>query len=188
MKKSKGIITLVIFIMIIFVIIFSWKKYYGFTFEKVVVEEPSIFIQCKRTLREVLEAGCYDYLDNDLVNQKFISKEEQCGKHYICKPYYFDQVMEADQVEAKMKLDGYRPATIMALLSFGEKNPDLQRNFPIFALGSKTTVNGFVRSPYLGFFATSEYRTIGLGPILKFHPRVRFLGVKEVTQEVARRQ
>lgn len=35
-----------------------------------------------------------------------------------------------------MAKDGKRPATLRELLAFGEANPELQREFPIIALGS----------------------------------------------------
>ena len=185
MKKSS-LAPFAILLLIFLVIVLFWKNYYGFSFEKTVVQEPIVFIDCNRSLKEAVEAGAYDHIRDDFIDHKFTSQKEECGKEYVFKLYHFNQVMEADQVENEMRREDYRPATIISLLAFGELNPDLQREFPIFALGSKTLSEGFIRSPYLGFFAMTKDRTIGLGAVLRFHPRVRFLGVKEATLDVAK--
>ncbi|MEK7061874.1 MAG: hypothetical protein AAB957_01290, partial [Patescibacteria group bacterium] len=50
--------------------------------------------------------------------------------------YHFGKKTESDWVIAEMAKDGKRPATLRELLAFRENNPELQRKFPIIALGS----------------------------------------------------
>ncbi len=181
MKKSS-LVPLAILMAIILVIVLCWKNYYGFTFEKTVVQEPVVFIDCNRSIKESVKAGGYDYVASDLAELHFLPNEQDCGKK-LFKLYHFDEIVEEGQVICEMARDGYRPATLMGLLAFGEANPDLQMRFSIFGLGSWTFVGGFRRAPYLGKFAIMENeRTLGLGPIIRFHPRVRFLGVKDAVE------
>jgi hypothetical protein len=44
--------------------------------------------------------------------------------------------MTSEQVIVEIDKAGYRPAKIEELLALGEAQPDLQRQFPIVALGS----------------------------------------------------
>jgi hypothetical protein len=50
--------------------------------------------------------------------------------------FHFDKNITSEAAIAEMDKAGYRPAKIEELLALGEFHPDLQREFPIVALGS----------------------------------------------------
>lgn len=93
-------------------------------------------VDYSRGLNESIKAGCYDWTDGD-INEVYFppSKEEKGQKEQSFSLYHFGKDIDSDWVIAQMEKDGKRPATLRELLAFGETNPELQRQFPIIALG-----------------------------------------------------
>lgn len=105
-----------------------------------------------RSLADAVKAGRYDYANDDITDEHFPAEEWEKGKkEQSFKLYHFGKEMESDDVVVQMDNDGFRPATVRELLAFGEKNPELQRQFPIIAL-KQFWVNryGFRGVVYLG--------------------------------------
>ena len=66
------------------------------------------------------------------------------------KLFYFNRGFHAEDAILVMKKNGYRPATIAELFAFSCAYPDLQRRFPIIALGSvMKDKNGDFCSPFI---------------------------------------
>lgn len=88
------------------------------------------------SIPDLLKAGKYDDTNSNITDENFLSAES--GKKEVeFGMYHFGKVMDSSEdVIAEMKKDGYRPATMKELLSFGKKNKNLQKKFPIIALGS----------------------------------------------------
>jgi hypothetical protein len=77
-----------------------------------------------------------------------------------------------------MKKDGFRPATMKELLSYGEKNPEEQRKYPIIGLGSVAELRGSRR---VGCFLDEDpsLRSASLRSFdFDWHGRCRFLAVR----------
>jgi len=91
----------------------------------------------RTTLRDLITAGRYDVVNDDITEENFpAGKDEQGKKKVVFQLFHFDRVVESDYAIAEMDKDGYRPATLRELLVFGIAIPALHRQFPIIALDS----------------------------------------------------
>lgn len=111
----------------------------------------NIVVDYNRSLTQMIKAGNYDWINDNITSKNFPLKGK--GKHELTAVlFHFDRYIESDDAIAEMDKQGYRPATIEELLAFGEKYPELQKEFPIIALDSVWRVSrGDRRVPYLGW-------------------------------------
>ena len=100
------------------------------------------------TLEEMIAAGRY-YWKNDDITAKHFPVKGEGTKEVVTKLIHFNKYMESDDVLRELDQRGLRPATIEELLAFGAKYPELQRQFPIVALGSVWRRLGYRHVPYL---------------------------------------
>lgn len=122
-----------------------------------------------RTFGEMLAAGHYGWSNPDITEANFpLSTPVRAEKPASCGPYRTAARAENDQEvflvhlnkvvntsEALAHLDelGLAPAGIGELLAVGEQHPDLQKNFPIIALGSSwVNPHGDRCVPYLHYW------------------------------------
>ena len=97
----------------------------------------SFVVNYTRSLRDSVVAGRYEWVNDKVVEDQFPpSKGEQGRKKQCFKLFHFKKEIESQEVIREMTMNGYRPATLRELLAFGEVNPNIQRRFPIIALGS----------------------------------------------------
>jgi len=95
----------------------------------------NIIVDYNRSLADMIKAGNYDWVNSDINAKHFPIKGK--GKHELTATlFHFDRYIESDDAIAEMDKQGYRPATIEELPALGEKYPELQKEFPIVALGS----------------------------------------------------
>lgn len=101
-----------------------------------------------KTLEEMIAAGRYDWRNEDITAARF----PIIGTGMVtvdAKLFHFGKDMSSDAVERELKAAGYRAATIAELLAFGATFPEVQRQFPVVALGSVGSVSGDRRVPCL---------------------------------------
>lgn len=112
----------------------------------------TLVVDYGRSVKAGILAGKYDYANDNIAEENFPKAEHEQGKkEQVFTLYHFDKSTESDLVITQMEKDGKRPATLRELISFGEKYPELQRQFPIIALGSVWLDRlGSRRVPYLG--------------------------------------
>lgn len=92
------------------------------------------------TLKGLIEIGKYDWVNSDITEVNFpMPANLVLGAE--SKPFHFNRNISSENAIKEMAKEGYRPATIWDLLDFGAKNPELQRQFPIVALGSVAEVD-----------------------------------------------
>lgn len=117
----------------------------------------TLTINYSQLVSEALKAGNYDWVSSDITDINFHTPSlcSCCGnapdtetvKFYLI---HFNKVMTTEQVKSELDKQGLRPANIQELLAFGIQNPDVQRKFPIIALGSECVVRrGLRRVPSL---------------------------------------
>lgn len=94
-----------------------------------------IVVDYDQSLKEMIKAGGYDYIDNDITAEHFPVEGEGEQKKTIIL-LHFNKIMTSDEVMAEMDKQGFRPAKIEDLLVLGKTEPELQRQFLIVALGS----------------------------------------------------
>lgn len=100
---------------------------------------PKTRVARTMTLGSLIKAGKYGFVDSDITEANFPMPE---GFTLGTEPklFHFNPSISSENAILEMKKKGYRPATIWDLLNFGAKNPELQEQFPIVALGSATLI------------------------------------------------
>lgn len=104
------------------------------------VEVFNFVVNYSRSFKDAIAAGCYDLVNEDITEVNFPpDNDEQGKKEVVFKLFHFDRYIESREVIQKIEDGRCRPATIRELLALGVFNPELQRQFPIIALGSVLT-------------------------------------------------
>lgn len=88
------------------------------------------------TLAQMISAGRYDWTNDDINAQNFPIQGEgkaECELVLV----HLGKVATTDEVLAELDRRGLRPAKIEELLALGATRPELQKEFPIMALGSR---------------------------------------------------
>ena len=131
--------------------------------------------------KQAIADGKYDWKNSDITTKNFPVSPEMIGKKsdISAKLFYFNRDISSDDAISEMDKAGYRPATLMELLVLGFLFPELQRQFPIVALGSvwrNANVNRYV--PCLS--AGNSRRGLNLGWLdSNWDACCRFLGVRK---------
>ena len=88
-----------------------------------------------KKLKAMIEAGRYDWTNSDITDKHF--PVEGSGTVEIdIELVHYGRDMSTDAVLKDLDARGLRPAKIEELLALGATKPELQREFPIIALGS----------------------------------------------------
>ncbi len=93
-----------------------------------------------QSVEEAVEAGRYDRVNSDITSKNFPTKKSGIAEVSIDLVCFNRDTITADEVLVELDKRGLRPAETHELLKIGEKFPDLQREFPIVALGSVWSV------------------------------------------------
>ena len=109
----------------------------------------TILVDETKMVEELVEDGSFDWSNDNTVSTNFTKPEGGSTSEKDMGIFHFGENISSEDAIAKMKAEGYRPATIWDLLGFAKKHPDLQREFPIVALGSVAIVTGFRRVAFL---------------------------------------
>ncbi len=107
-----------------------------------------LLVDYTMSLTKMISAGKYDRKNSNVNNKNF--PRTKSGKFTVeveLLQIYRQTYSESVLVEM-LKL-GFRPATLEELLSFGVTNPEVQREFPVVALGSSCVLDGVRHVPYL---------------------------------------
>ncbi|MFZ2309916.1 MAG: hypothetical protein WAW11_00010 [Patescibacteria group bacterium] len=134
-----------------------------------------------KTIEQAIADGNYDWKNSDVTAENFPISPEMAGKKVEVKTklFQFNRDISSEDVALEMNKDGYRPATLMELLVLGFLFPELQRQFPIIALGSVWPNADLDRCvPYLGGDGSGRRLDLGwFGSGWGAH--YRFLGVRK---------
>lgn len=115
----------------------------------------SVTIDYAKSLADMITAGKYDYANNEIKEKNFpiqrpsVSEADTGGSGPYRTPgsvsndnstnivlVHLNKLAITTEVLAHMDKLGLRPARIEELLALGEKYPEIQRQFPVVALGS----------------------------------------------------
>ena len=88
-----------------------------------------------QSVEDALKAGNYDWV-NDYITSRNFPPTRRGTETVEVSLVHFGRVMTSDEVLEELDRQGLRPATVEELLALGAQYPDLQRQFPIIALGS----------------------------------------------------
>ena len=103
----------------------------------------------KITLADMLAAGHYDGDVNPDISEKNFPVNPALFTTVGSKLFHFNRDIGSDEAIRLMDKDGYRSGTIEELLALGASQPELQRQFPIVALGSVWQRDGRRNVPFL---------------------------------------
>ena len=96
----------------------------------------AVKIDGSKSLESMLEAGNYDWVPKYIINGH-IPIEKQNPKEVELELTTFDLPwISHEKVLEELENQKLRPATFLELLSFGAAFPEIQREFPIAALGT----------------------------------------------------
>ena len=105
----------------------------------VVPEQPSrpkyhVVVDCAVSLIKMIRSGKYDWVNDDITAEHFpVSGSDK--QEVDVELFHFNRVVSTAVAIAEMEKAGYRPANPSELLALGASQPELQRQFPIIALG-----------------------------------------------------
>lgn len=95
----------------------------------------AVLVDFGMSIEELVKLGQYDWSNSDITSGHFPTK--RVGKVETNVEFiHFDRNISSDDALKELDKMGYRPAEAHELLAFGAKYPDVQREFPIVALGS----------------------------------------------------
>ncbi|MBN1325778.1 hypothetical protein JW977_02245 [Candidatus Falkowbacteria bacterium] len=94
-----------------------------------------VVVDYSKTLTEMIQLGNYSYANNDITDRHF--PIQGSGQHEVeLVLVHLNKDATIKEVLAHLDGLGLKPASIEHLLTFGAANPNVQREFPIVALGS----------------------------------------------------
>ena len=94
-----------------------------------------VIVDYRKSLLDMIKAGDYWWY-NDSINADHFPIQGSGQVELDIELINYDQSMESDEVIQALNAHGLRPVTLPELLAFGATYPDVQRDFPIVALGS----------------------------------------------------
>ena len=98
----------------------------------------TLTVDYNQTINQMVAAGNYDWKNSDITEDNFPLPTELLGKKMPvpAKLLHFNRDISSEDAISEMERTGYRSAILSELLALGKSQPDLQRKFPINALGS----------------------------------------------------
>lgn len=101
-----------------------------------IVSYPSLIVPYHGplTIAPLIVAGKYDYVNSDITDEYF-PQEREGEVIVVPQTVHFDRDISTDDAIAEIKKLGKRSWNAAECLAFGAANPELQRQFPLTALG-----------------------------------------------------
>lgn len=95
----------------------------------------AVLVDFGMSIEELVKLGKYDWTNSDITSEHFPTK--RVGKVETKIEFvHFGRNISSDDALKELEKMGYRAAEAHELLASGAKYPDVQREFPIAALGS----------------------------------------------------
>lgn len=106
-------------------------------FSALITNHPTypVTISFDLSLAEMIKVGKYNSVNSDITEKHFPVNGKGTNE-VVTELLHFNRYTESEDVFRELDRSGLRPATIEELLAFGAKYPEIQRQFPIVALGS----------------------------------------------------
>lgn len=143
-------------------------------------ETYHLSIDYRQSLADMIASGHYDW-KNDDINKKNFPVEGSEVVEVDALLIHLNRSINPDNTLKELDRMGYRPATLPELLAFGRQHPELQRQFPIIALGSVwQSPDGVCRVACLdGRDGGRDLRLFWFGTGLGWVGHCRFLAVRK---------
>lgn len=128
-------------------------------FADVSVSSFSVRVNCDLSVESLVAHGKYDWKNDDIASKNFPTTRKG-EADLVLELVRFNKVLTSEEVLKELDKLGYRPAELHELLAFGEKYSDIQRQFPVIALGSVWQYWGGRYVPCL--YGVGDERRLGL--------------------------
>lgn len=138
----------------------------------------SVSVDYGMSVEELIKLGLYDWANSDITSKHFPT--QRTGKQeVVIELIHFNRSIGSEEALRELDKMGYRPAELHELLAFGAKYPNIQREFPVIALGSVWQCPlGRRRVPFLYWGGSGrELRLRWFGD--DWHVRCRFAAVRK---------
>lgn len=146
--------------------------------------QDTIFITPHVCIDSIKTSQLYACVNTRITTENFPLVVADTGK-LVMKVFHFGCRMKKDKVIKKMKKEGYRPATIIELYVYHQRNSDSKYCCPLFALGSSYWgIWNAMDFPYIEYNEKNQYE-FSLIPYSEnirrpgFLKECYFLGVQE---------
>jgi len=96
----------------------------------------AIAMEYATSVEDLLKAGNYDWRNGYITTKHFPTKRTGTIDSLEIEIVHFNRSISSDDAIAELDRSGFRPAEAGESLAYGAKYPDVQREFPIIALGS----------------------------------------------------
>lgn len=108
-----------------------------------------VIVDYGKTVEAMIKADNYHLANPNITSKNFHTKKSGI-QEVVIELIHFNRVISTDEAVKGLYQTGCRPADLYELLAFGKKYPDIQREFPIAALGSVwQDLDGYSNAPYL---------------------------------------
>lgn len=97
-------------------------------------ENNVLLVNYDFTVESLVKKGKYGWSNPSISSKKFPTKFSE--QHKVETKLFFDYTTYSEDIIVEMKKQGFRPAELHELLTYGIKNPEEQRKYPIIALSS----------------------------------------------------
>jgi hypothetical protein len=87
-------------------------------------------------IEERIKEGSFDYSDPKITSKRFPLVGHEKTREVKTRLVQFQKTMSSEEALTEIRKRNLRPANAHELISFAEKNPETQKDFPIIALGS----------------------------------------------------
>lgn len=114
-----------------------------------IVNTFTVLVDETLSVEEAIKLAKFDWFNDDITPKTFPKPKNGKKGDKEVAIFHFGKDISSEDAIAKMDEVGYRPASIWDLLGLAVKEPNLQRKFPIIALGSVCELNGLCRVAYL---------------------------------------
>lgn len=103
---------------------------------QLIVFVNSLVVDYSKTLAEMIATCGFDWKSHDFSANRFLELGKKGEPIIIAELVHFNLSISLSEAEEELKTMGMRAGTIRESLAFGATYPEMQRRFPIVALGS----------------------------------------------------
>jgi hypothetical protein len=99
-------------------------------------------VNYKQQIEKLVTNGKYDYANSNIVSANFPEEKNPTAELEAVLFHPDEEDVTSEAVLERMENENLRPASVRELLVFGVQFPDVQRQFPIVALGTVVQLYG----------------------------------------------
>jgi len=133
-----------------------------------------------QTIEKLLETGHYEFISPYMRELQFPRADYRVSRDEVheIELVYFGHDISTDDALKELDKRGLRPANAVELLAFGASFPDVQREFPVVALGQVFPYPHGSRN-VVALGSLGEPRCVFVWPAHDWYDRCRFAAIRK---------